>query len=181
MPETTYSGQVNADLSKLVKQMSHEELKREVETLLQRDFSHLGEIEERTYFRQQMGRVSLSIGRYLVDVSGTRVQIDTLGRYQPGDVQIVRQLRQALTDLVAGLAGMALQRQIAREVINASHVVSRLYRQPDGSVVMEMEWGRVVVHLSGEISFTTPDQGVIARLATDLAGAGIVIVLIHTL
>lgn len=167
------TGQIQADLSQLIKQMDHEALRREASTLLTARFPHLGAIEERGSGRP-LGQVKLRAGRYLISVSGLRVEINTQGR-QPGDAHLVRQLRQALISLLARLGGMALQREAIRAIINAGYQIRTISRQADDLALLEMDWATLTITLSGCLTLTTSDpyRPVAQRLLSDLEAAGI--------
>jgi hypothetical protein len=166
----TISGQVQADLSRYIRQMERGELLREVLLLLFSRFSSLGEPEERGLTSRQLGRLLLKLDRYLVSVDGTRVDVRALSQPRVGDARVIRDLSEAITDLLAGLAGMAMQREIGRAIINAGHSVRTMHRAGDGSVVMEMDGGSLVISLDGRLTLEMDDP---SPLLADLVGFGI--------
>jgi hypothetical protein len=134
------SGQINQDLARLVRQMDIDDLKAALTALLRSRFGHLGEIVEHRGLRKaRFGGVSLRVGRYLIHVSGSRVLVSPGGRKQRGDSKVMREIQEAIIELLIGLAGMALQRRLVRSVLNAGYNVGPVEREADGSIVMEVE------------------------------------------
>jgi hypothetical protein len=85
-----------------------------------------------------------ALGPYLVGIQKNGwVNVSLSGRESEVrrvlDPQTTKTLHEMITNLLTGLAGLALQQQIARQVIAAGCVVERVQQAPNGALVMEVE------------------------------------------
>jgi hypothetical protein len=80
------------------------------------------------------------IGSVLTRVSpGWRVTINTRRRASAGDDRTVSLVRDAVTGLLNGLAGLAIQQRVAQAVPQAGYRVTDQTRAPNGVLVLTVE------------------------------------------
>jgi hypothetical protein len=138
------TGRVREELAQLLGPVEQSALQQAIITLLEQQFGHLGKVEvQKLYYahssRQAQG-ISLSIGsRYLVNVRDDRVVVNSSGRRRKADAANVEALETAITGLLTGLGGLALQQRIVSQVREAGYQVTGEVRAPNGALVLEVE------------------------------------------
>ncbi len=84
--------------------------------------------------------VGVRIGNVLIRISPDWwVTINTRRRASAGDDQTVQQVRDAVTGLLTGLAGLAIQKRVAQAVPQAGYRVTDQTRAPNGALVLSVE------------------------------------------
>jgi len=67
------------------------------------------------------------------------VTVNTRGRAEEEEAQMVNELQEAITGLLTGLAGMAFQQQVIEKMKAAGYQVVNEARAPNGAVVINVE------------------------------------------
>lgn len=80
------------------------------------------------------------LGRYLIGIQKSgRVNVSLNKGQTASDRQTVQAIYGMIKDLMAGLAGLALQQQLARQIIAAGYQVDQIRQAPNGALVLEVE------------------------------------------
>jgi hypothetical protein len=137
-------GQVPLDLARELEDLGTEAVAHALLVLLRQQFAHLGEPELVALCGAHSGArasgVGMRLGNYLVRVSPEwRITVNTRRAAFPGDERVVRQVRDAVTGLLTGLAGLAVQKRVAQAVRQAGHRVTGETRAPNGALVLQVE------------------------------------------
>jgi hypothetical protein len=137
-------GQVPLDLARELDGLGTEAVAQVLLALLRQRFAHLGQPELTSLWGAHSGaRVSgigVRIGNVLTRVSPDwRVTVNTRRRAGRGDDQAVQQVRDAVTGLLTGLAGLAIQRRVAQAIPQAGYRVTDQTRTPNGALVLTVE------------------------------------------
>ena len=124
-------GYVPVELARELEALGAEAVGKALLTFLRRNFADLGEP------RMQLsgGQVGIVQGNYLVLVTGGRIVVNA----PYGDPKVVGQIKDAVTDFITGLAGLALQKRVVRAIRRAGYRVSKEQRAPNGALVLQVE------------------------------------------
>jgi len=137
-------GQVPLDLARELDGLGSEAVGQAMLALLPQRFAHLGRPELTPVWGAHSGArasgIGVRIGSVLIRVSPDwRVTVNTRRRASAGDHQTVQQVRDAVTGLLTGLAGLAIQRRVAQAVPQAGYRVTDQTRAPNGALVLSVE------------------------------------------
>ena len=137
-------GQVPLDLARELDGLGTEAVAQALLVLLRRQFAHLGQPELTSLGRAHSGArasgLGVRIGNVLIRVSPDwRVTVNTRRRAGTGDRQAVEQVRDAVTGLLTGLAGLAIQKRVAQGVRQAGYRVTGQTRAAGGALVLTVE------------------------------------------
>ena len=107
-------------------------------------FARLGQPELTSLWRAYSGArtsgIGVQIGNILIRVSlDWQVTVNTRGRAGTGDRQAVEQVRDAVTSLLSGLAGLAIQKRVAQAIPQAGYRVIGQTRAPNCTLVLQVE------------------------------------------
>ncbi len=138
------TGQVPLDLARELESLGAEVLSQALLVFLRRNFAHLGEPQVQQLYYAHTGipaeGVGVGLGNYLVLVKPDgRVIANTRTYAVQGDQQTVARLRDAVTDFLTGLAGLALQKRVAQAIRQAGYRVTAEQRAPNGALVLQVE------------------------------------------
>lgn len=124
-------GYVPVELARELEALGAEAVGKALLTFLRRNFADLGEP------RMQLsgGQIRIVQGNYLVLVIDGRIVVNA----PYGDLQTVGQIKDAVTDFITGLAGLALQKRVVRAICRAGYRVSKEQRAPNGALVLQVE------------------------------------------
>jgi hypothetical protein len=137
-------GQVPLDLARELHGLGSEAVAQALLALLRQSFAHLGRPELTPLWGTHSGArasgIGVRIGNVLIRVSPDwRVTVNTRRRAGRGDDQTVQQVRDAVTGLLTGLAGLAIQQRVAQAVPQAGYRVIDQTRAPNGALVLSVE------------------------------------------
>jgi hypothetical protein len=137
-------GQVSLDLVHELDGLGTEAVAQALLALLRQRFAQLGRPELTPLWRAHSGaRVSgigVRIGNVLIRISPDWcVTVNTRRRAGARDDQTVQQVRDAVTGLLTGLAGLAIQKRVAQAVRQAGYRVTDQTRAPNGALVLTVE------------------------------------------
>jgi hypothetical protein len=137
-------GQVPLDVARELDGLGTEAAAQALLALLRQTFAHLGQPELTPLWGAHSGArasgVGVRIGNVLIRVSPDWcVTVNTRLRAAAGDDQAVQQVRDAVTGLLTGLAGLAIQRRVAQAVPQAGYRVTDQARAPNGAMVLTVE------------------------------------------
>jgi hypothetical protein len=128
-------GQVPLNLAQYLKSVSLETVREAMQAFLAQQFAHLGETRPAPY-----GDGLILGERYLVQTVEGLVQVTCLiQRTRRADETNARALMEAVTNLLSGLAGLRLQRELGRQVIAAGYPVEQMRQAPNGALILEVE------------------------------------------
>ncbi len=124
-------GYVPVELARELEALGAEAVGKALLTFLRRNFADLGEP------RMQLsgGQIRIVQGNYLVLVIDGRIVVNA----PYGDPKVVGQIKDAVTDFITGLAGLALQKRVVRAIRRAGYRVSKEQRAPNGALVLQVE------------------------------------------
>jgi hypothetical protein len=137
-------GQIPLDLARELDGLGAEAVAQAQLALLRQRFAHLGQPELTPLWGAHSGaRVSgigVRIGNVLIRISPDwRVTVNTRRRASAGDSQTVSLVRDAVTGLLTGLAGLAIQKRVAQATRQAGYRVTDQTRAPNGALVLSVE------------------------------------------
>jgi hypothetical protein len=137
-------GQVPLDLARELDGLGTEAVTQALLALLRQRCAHLGQPELTPLWSAHSGArasgIGVRIGNVLIRVSPDwRVTVNTRRRAGTRDRETVQQVRDAVTGLLTGLAGLAIQQRVARGVRQAGYRVTDLTRAPNGALVLSVE------------------------------------------
>jgi hypothetical protein len=137
-------GQVPLDLARELHGLGSEAVAQALLALLRQSFAHLSRPELTPLWGAHSGAqasgIGVRIGNVLIRVSPDwRVTVNTRRRAGRGDDQTVQQVRDAVTGLLTGLAGLAIQQRVAQAVPQAGYRVIDQTRAPNGALVLSVE------------------------------------------
>jgi hypothetical protein len=112
--------------------------------LLRQRFAHLGRPELTPLWGAHSGArasgIGARIGNVLIRISPDwHVTVNTRRRAGAGDRETVQQVQDAVTGLLTGLAGLAIQQRVAQAVPQAGYRVTDQTRAPNGALVLSVE------------------------------------------
>jgi len=112
--------------------------------LLRQRFAHLGQSELASIRRARSGArtsgIGVQIGNILIRIfPDWQVTVSARGRASAGDRQVVEQVRNAITGLLTGLAGLAIQKRLAQAIPQAGYRVTDQTRASNGALVLSVE------------------------------------------
>ena len=137
-------GQVPLDLARELDGLGAEAVAQALLALLRQRFAHLGQPELTFLWRAHSGAkasgIGVRIGDVLIRVSPDwQVTVNARRRAGAGDDQTVQQVRDTVTGLLTGLAGLAIQKRVAQAVPQAGYRVTNQTRAPNGALVLTVE------------------------------------------
>jgi hypothetical protein len=137
-------GQVPFNLARELDGLGIEAVAQAMLALLRQRFAHLGQPELTSLRRARSGtRTSgfgVQIGNILIRVSPDwQVTVSARGRASAGDRQVVEQVRDAITGLLTGMAGLVIQKRVAQTIPQAGYRVTDQTRTPNGALVLSVE------------------------------------------
>jgi hypothetical protein len=137
-------GQVPLDLARELDGLGAEAVAQALLALLCQHFAHLGQPKLTSLWGAHSGArasgIGVRIGNVLIRVSPDwRVTVNTRRRASAGDDRTVQQVRGAVTGLLTGLAGLAIQQRVAQAVPQAGYRVAGEARAPNGALVLTVE------------------------------------------
>ena len=137
-------GQAPLDLTRELDGLRSEAVAQALLALLRQRFAHLGQPELTPLWGAHSGArasgIGARIGNVLIRISPDwRVTVNTRRRAGTGDEQTVQQVRDAVTGLLTGLAGLAIQQRVAQVVPQAGYRVTDQTRAPNGALVLTVE------------------------------------------
>jgi hypothetical protein len=137
-------GQVPLDLAHELDGLGSEAVAQALLALLRHRFAHLGQPELTSLWHAHSGARASGIGARIGDVlirvsPDWRVTVNTRRRASAGDRTTVDQMRDAVTGLLTGLAGLAIQQRVAWAVPQAGYRVTGQTRAPNGALVLSVE------------------------------------------
>jgi len=137
-------GQIPLDLARELDGLGSEAVAQALLALLRQRFVHLGQPELTPLWGAHSGArasgIGVRIGDVLIRVSPDwRVTVNTRRRAGAGDDRTVQQVRGAVTGLLAGLAGLAIQQRVAQVIPQAGYRVTDQTRAPNGALVLSVE------------------------------------------
>jgi hypothetical protein len=137
-------GQVPLDLAHELDGLGAEAVAQVLPALLHQRFAHLSQPELTPLWGAHLGArasgIGVRIGNVLIRVSPNwRVTVNTRRRAGAGDDQTVSLVRDAVTGLLTGLAGLAIQQRVAQAVPQAGYRVTDQTRASNGALVLTVE------------------------------------------
>jgi hypothetical protein len=138
------SGRVPLDLARELENLGTETVAQAMLALLRQRFAPLGQ-SELTYIRRahsgtRTSGIGVRIGNILIRVSPEwQVTVSARGRASAGDRQAVEQVQDAVTGLLTGLAGLAIQKRLAQAILQIGYRVTDQTRAPNGALVLSVE------------------------------------------
>jgi hypothetical protein len=137
-------GQVSLDLARELEGLGTEAVAQALLALLRQRFAHLGEPELVNLWGAHSGARASGIGirlrNVLIRVSPDwRVTVNTRRRAGAEDLQTVQQVQDAVTGLLTGLGGLAIQKRLAQAISQAGYRVTDQTRSPNGALVLSVE------------------------------------------
>jgi hypothetical protein len=137
-------GQVERDLTRELESLGTEAVAQALLALLRQRFAHLGEPELvhlwGAHSGAQASGIGIRLGNVLVRVSPDwRVTVNTRRRARAEDLQTVQQVQDAVTGLLTGLGGLAIQNRLAQAVSQAGYRITDQTRVPNGALVLTVE------------------------------------------
>ena len=137
-------GQVPLDLARELEGLGTEAVAQALLALLRQRFVHLGQPELVNLWGAHSGArasgIGVRIGNVLIRISPQwRVTVNTRRAALPGDDKTVQQVRDAVTGLLTGLAGLAVQQRLAQAISQAGYGVTHQTRAPNGALVLSVE------------------------------------------
>jgi hypothetical protein len=138
------SGQVPLDLAYELEKLGTEAVTQAMLALLRQRFARLGQPKltslRRAYSGARASGIGVQIGNILIRISPDwQVIVSARGRASAGDRQVVEQIRDAVTGLLTGLAGLAIQKRLAQAIPQAGYRVTDQTRAPNGALVLSVE------------------------------------------
>jgi len=137
-------GQVERDLARELEGLGTEAVAQALLALLRHSFAHLGQPQLVNLWGAHSGArasgIGIRLGHVLVRISPQwRVTVNTRSASLPGDEQRVQQVRDAVTGLLIGLAGLAIQQRLAQAISQAGYGVTHQTRASNGALVLSVE------------------------------------------
>jgi len=137
-------GQIPLDLARELDGLGTEAVAQTLLALLRQSFAHLGRPELTPVWGAHSGArasgIGVRIGNVLIRVSPDwRVTVNTRRRASAGDDRTVSLVRDAVTGLLTGLAGLAIQQRVFQATRHAGYRVTDQTRAPNGSLVLSVE------------------------------------------
>jgi hypothetical protein len=137
-------GQVERDLARELESLGSEAVVQALQALLRQRFAHLGQPELVNLWGAHSGArasgVGIRLGHVLVRISPRwGITVNTRRARLPGDDETVQQVRDAVTGLLTGLAGLAIQQRLAQAITQAGYGVTHQTRAPNGALVLSVE------------------------------------------
>ena len=137
-------GQVPLDLARELEGLGTEAVAQALLALLRQRFVHLGQPDLVNLWGAHSGArasgIGVRIGNVLIRISPQwRVTVNTRRAALPGDDKTVQQVRDAVTGLLTGLAGLAVQQRLAQAISQAGYGVTHQTRAPNGALVLSVE------------------------------------------
>jgi hypothetical protein len=137
-------GQVERDLARELECLGTEAVAQALLAFLRQRFAYLGQPEPTPLWGAHSGArasgIGVRIGNVLIRISPDwRVTVNTRRASLPGDEQTVQQVRDAVTGLLTGLGGLAIQNRLAQAVSQAGYRVTDQTRVPNGALVLTVE------------------------------------------
>jgi hypothetical protein len=138
------SGQVPLDLAYELEKLGTEAVIQAMLAFLRQRFARLSQPEltslRRARSSSRTSGISVRIGNILIRISPDwRVTVSARGRASTRDRQVVEQVRDAVTGLLTGLAGLAIQKRVAQAIPQAGYRVTDQTRAPNGALVLNVE------------------------------------------
>lgn len=137
------NGKIQEDLAGFVGQMHQEPLQQAVIALLEQ--LKLGKVEDVQLYGRHSGQkvtgISLEIGgRYLLNVQGSRVTVNTKPRSRSQkDRKALDSIRDGVQNLLNGMGGLALQQSVVQQLQEAGIAINGFQQAPNGALVLEIE------------------------------------------
>ena len=137
-------GQIPLDLARELDGLGSEAVAQALLALLRQRFAHLGQPELTPLWGAHSGArasgIGARIGNVLIRISPDwRVTVNTRRRAGRRDDQTVSLVRDAVTGMLTGLAGLAIQQRVAKATRQAGYHVTEQTRAPNGSLVLSVE------------------------------------------
>jgi len=137
-------GQVERDLARELESLGTEAVVQALLALLRQRFVHLGQPDLVNLWGAHSGArasgIGIRLGHVLVRICPQwRVTVNTRRASLPGDDETVQQVRDAVTGLLTGLAGLAIQQRVAQAISQAGYGVTHQTRAPNGALVLSVE------------------------------------------
>ena len=137
-------GQVDRDLARELEGLGTEAVVQALLALLRQRFVALGQPELVNLWGAHSGArasgIGIRLGHVLVRISPQwRVTVNTRRASLSGDDETVQQVRDAVTGLLTGLAGLAVQQRLAQAISQAGYGVTHQTRAPNGALVLCVE------------------------------------------
>jgi hypothetical protein len=137
-------GQIPLDLARELDGLGSEAVAQALLALLRQTFAHMGHPELTPLWRAHSGArasgIGVRIGNVLIRVSPDwRVTVNTRRRAGAEDRETVQQVRDAVTGLLNGLAGLAIQQRVAQATRQAGYRIIDQTRAPNGALVLSVE------------------------------------------
>jgi hypothetical protein len=137
-------GQVPLDLARELDGLGSEAMAQALLAPLRQRFAHLGQPELTPLWGAHSGArasgIGVRIGNVLIRVSPDwRVTVNTRRRASAGDDRTVSLVRDAVTGLLNGLAGLTIQQRVAQAVPQAGYRVTDQTRASNGALVLMVE------------------------------------------
>jgi hypothetical protein len=137
-------GQVERDLARELEALGSEAVVHALLALLRQSFAHLGQPQLVNLWGVHSGArasgIGIRLGHVLVRISPHwRITVNTRRASLPGDDETVQQVRDAVTGLLTGLAGLAVQQRLAQAITQAGYGVTHQTRAPNGALVLSVE------------------------------------------
>ena len=137
-------GQVERDLARELESLGTEAVVQALLALLRQSFAHLGQPELVNLWGAHSGArasgIGIRLGHILVRISPQwQVTVNTRRASLSGDDETVREVRDAMTGLLTGLAGLAIQQRLAQAISQAGYGVTHQTRASNGALVLSVE------------------------------------------
>jgi hypothetical protein len=137
-------GQVERDLARELESLGTEAVVQALLALLRQRFAHLGQPELVDLWGAHSGArasgIGIRLGNVLARISPRwGITVNTRRASLSGDDETVQQVRDAVTGLLTGLAGLAIQQRVAQAISQAGYGVTHQTRAPNGALVLSLE------------------------------------------
>jgi len=135
-------GRISTELAQELETLGTEAVEKALLAFLRRNFADLGtpqlyEAHTGTPFRG----IGIVLGDYQIAIAPDgQVVVNTRAFVRPSarNQQVVGQIKDAVTDFITGLAGLAFQKRVS-QAIRQAYRVSREQRAPNGALVLQVE------------------------------------------
>jgi hypothetical protein len=137
-------GQIPLDLARELDGLGTEAMAQALLALLRQCCAHLGQPELTPLWGAHSGArasgIGARIGNVLIRISPDwHVTVNTRRRAGAGDRETVQQVQDAVTGLLTGLAGLAIQQRVAQATRQAGYRIIDQTRAPNGALVLSVE------------------------------------------